>query len=298
MLERGLPPASARAAGDPRPPPLPRVTRRRRSPRPSASRPAPRDRDSITPIAPCVPPSRRTPGPRSMRPSGMNHERDIERLLDHWLAEGPTVVADRVIDVIADRVERRSQRPAWRLRLAERWVDVDLRFVSVLTGVVVAVGMVGFSLGGGFASPSNPPSPAATTGPTTTPTGTHRATPTPRPQVPLTNRFTSAMNHYSISYPDGWTVRQATATYRWGSSLSIHDPTVDVLSAPGGRTALYIVSVAIPEGVTDSSLPVAQLLRPRPRPSAPRLTNDSRPSPFRSEASSARPAKAVARWGT
>ena len=192
----------------------------------------------------------------------MNQQRDIERVLDRWLAEGPTVVADRVIDVTADRIERRSQRPAWRLRLAERRVDVDLRFVSVLTGVVVAVGIAGFSLGGGFTSPTNSPSPAATTGPTTAPTGTHRATPTPRPQLPLTNQFTSAVNHYSIAYPDGWTVRQATATYRWGSSLSIHDPTVDVLLAPGGRTALYIVSVAIPEGVTESSLPVAQVLRP------------------------------------
>ena len=80
--------------------------------------------------------------------------------------------------------------------------------------------------------------------------------------MPLTKQFTSAINHYSISYPDGWTVKPATLTYAWGSSLSLHDPTVDVLSAPGGRTALYIVSVAIPEGQTENTWPVAQLLRP------------------------------------
>ncbi len=193
----------------------------------------------------------------------MNQQRDIERLLDRWLSEGPTVVADRVIDVIADRIERRSQRRAWHLRLAQGRVDLDLRFAAVVTGVAIAVGIVGFSLGGGFTAPSDSQSPAGTTSPSTTPTPTHRATPTPRPQVPLTNQFTSAVNHYSISYPAAWTVRQATATYRWGSSLSIHDPTVDVLSAPGGRTALYIVSVAIPEGETENSWHLSQYqLRP------------------------------------
>ena len=194
----------------------------------------------------------------------MNQHRDIERLMDHWLAEGPTVVADRVIDVIADRIERQSQRPSWRLRLAERRVDVDFPFAAVVAAVVVAVGIVGFSLGGGFTAPSNPLSPAHTTGPTSAPTRTHRATPSPRPQVPLTRRFTSAVNHYSISYPDGWTVKPATATYRWGSSLSIHDPTVDVLVAPGGRTALYVVSVDIPEGVTANDS-YQYLLRPDAR---------------------------------
>ena len=90
----------------------------------------------------------------------MNQQRDIERLLDRWLAEGPTVVADRVIDVIADRIERQSQRRAWRLRLAQRRVDVDLRFAAVVSAVVVAVGILGFSLGGGFTAPSTSPSPA------------------------------------------------------------------------------------------------------------------------------------------
>ena len=45
----------------------------------------------------------------------MTHERDIERLLDHWLSDGPTQSPDRVMDVVADRIERQHQRPAWRL---------------------------------------------------------------------------------------------------------------------------------------------------------------------------------------
>ena len=45
----------------------------------------------------------------------MNQRRDIERLLDHWFADGPTQAPDRVLDVVADRIERQPQRPAWRL---------------------------------------------------------------------------------------------------------------------------------------------------------------------------------------
>ena len=45
----------------------------------------------------------------------MTSERDIERILDHWFAERPTQVADRVLDAVSDRIGRQSQRPSWRL---------------------------------------------------------------------------------------------------------------------------------------------------------------------------------------
>ena len=45
----------------------------------------------------------------------MTQPRDIERLLDHWFADGSSVAPDRVVDVVADRIERQPQRPAWRL---------------------------------------------------------------------------------------------------------------------------------------------------------------------------------------
>ena len=47
----------------------------------------------------------------------MTHERDTERLLDLWFADGPTQAPDRVIDVVADRIGRQPQRPGWRLHL-------------------------------------------------------------------------------------------------------------------------------------------------------------------------------------
>ena len=56
-------------------------------------------------------------GTVTRRSFGMTHERDIERILDHWFADGPDEAPDRVLDVVVDRIERQSQRPAWRLRL-------------------------------------------------------------------------------------------------------------------------------------------------------------------------------------
>ena len=38
----------------------------------------------------------------------MNQQRDIERLLDPGSRDGPTVAPDRVIDVVADRIERQA----------------------------------------------------------------------------------------------------------------------------------------------------------------------------------------------
>ena len=53
----------------------------------------------------------------------MTHDRDTERLLDLWFAEGPTQAPDRVIDVVADRIGRHPQRPGWRL---QPWRDFHM----------------------------------------------------------------------------------------------------------------------------------------------------------------------------
>ena len=60
----------------------------------------------------------------------MTQQRDIERLLDHWFADGSSVAPDRVIDVVADRIERQPQRPAWRL---ERAVPAGMPRVSAIS---------------------------------------------------------------------------------------------------------------------------------------------------------------------
>ena len=57
----------------------------------------------------------------------MTQQRDIDHLLDQWFSDGPTHTPDRVIDVVADRIERQPQRPAWRFHLREIHVNTIIR---------------------------------------------------------------------------------------------------------------------------------------------------------------------------
>jgi hypothetical protein len=107
----------------------------------------------------------------------MTHDRDLERILDNWLADGPTHVADRVIDEMASRIARQPQRPAWRLR---PWrfptMSTQLRLAAIVGALLIAAlaGALLLSAGGGGSSTPG-------VGPTPTPmvfrSGTHSSTP-------------------------------------------------------------------------------------------------------------------------
>ena len=62
----------------------------------------------------------------------MNERGDISPTLQHWLADGPTRMPDRVVNVVADRIAREPQRRGWRLRWRRR--------PKVNAGLAVAVG--------------------------------------------------------------------------------------------------------------------------------------------------------------
>ena len=46
---------------------------------------------------------------------GMNEHTDIERVLERWFDDGPSTMPDRVVVVVADRIDRQRQRRPWRL---------------------------------------------------------------------------------------------------------------------------------------------------------------------------------------
>jgi hypothetical protein len=188
----------------------------------------------------------------------MNTERDFDRLANAWLAEGPEELADWVFASAMDEVHR--LRPGRRTQRARRSLGFPVRGAGGVRSVrqgAAAVGLVGaagLAVLALAAIVGGPPSQVAspTNSPAASPLASTRPSATPRPQIPLTERFDSAVNRFSISYPAGWTVKPATKAWAYGSSLTLADPTVDVLRAPDGRTSLYVTSLAIPRGVTES----------------------------------------------
>jgi hypothetical protein len=98
----------------------------------------------------------------------MTTQRDIERILDNWLRDGPDAVADRVVDGVADRIEHQSQRPAWQVHWRDSHVTTNLRPLAAIAAViVVAVAglavIIGLSSRGGVAAPGASATPSAST---------------------------------------------------------------------------------------------------------------------------------------
>ena len=71
----------------------------------------------------------------------MNPDRDFDRLLDEWFAEGPREAADRVVMNVADRIEHQPQRTAWRLHWKDLHMTTPVRAAASIAAVLVlAVG--------------------------------------------------------------------------------------------------------------------------------------------------------------
>jgi hypothetical protein len=95
----------------------------------------------------------------------MTESRHLDRMLDLWLADGATEAPDRVVDVVADRIGRQSQRPAWRFDWRTIPMTRTISPVAAVAAIIIIIGLVGFGLvGGGRSSVTGPPvspSPAA-----------------------------------------------------------------------------------------------------------------------------------------
>jgi hypothetical protein len=91
----------------------------------------------------------------------MNDRPDINRVLTHWLDDGPTVMPDRLVDVIADRISRQRQRSSWRL---QRRLPMNRNFkVVAVLAAGLAIAVAGWNLlprGSNVGPPSATPSPS------------------------------------------------------------------------------------------------------------------------------------------
>jgi hypothetical protein len=105
----------------------------------------------------------------------MNQHSDIERVLNVWMADGPTAIPDRVVDVVAARIDVQRQRRGWPFSRGRTSVTPIKLLAGLAAALVVAV--VGYSLiprqpsvGGPTSAPSTIPSVAPTPTAASTPT--------------------------------------------------------------------------------------------------------------------------------
>jgi hypothetical protein len=152
----------------------------------------------------------------------MNQPRDIDRLLDQWFADGSSIAPDRVIDIVADRIERQPQRPAWRLDWRHIGMSSYAKFAAAMAAVVI-VAVIGYNLLPGGSNGSGAPAPTAipTAGPTASPSAAPSGGPSPKavypawftPDVSATGTgILSSGSHasraftpaFTFSVPEGW----------------------------------------------------------------------------------------------
>jgi hypothetical protein len=100
----------------------------------------------------------------------MTTDQEFERALDRWFAQRAVEAGGRVIDVVAGRIERQRQRPAWRVSWRDTPVNAYLKpMVAVAAVVLVAVagfallGLRGSNVGGDTPRISPTPTPSPST---------------------------------------------------------------------------------------------------------------------------------------
>jgi hypothetical protein len=146
-------------------------------------------------------------------------ERSFDRIADAFLADGPVVLPDRVLDAAFAEVHRTRQRRVL-VRVPRRFPIMNtFAKLAVAAVAVIALGVLGLNVlgpkeGGVGGTPAASPSP--TVAPTATPAPTPTGTPDPTAPL-LTGQFTSDSHGYSISYPATWSTRPATTP--WTSGL-------------------------------------------------------------------------------
>jgi hypothetical protein len=173
------------------------------------------------------------------------NERGFDRIAEAYLADGPTVLADRVLDAALDEVHLTRQRHVL-VRVPWRFPNMNtFSKVAVAAVAVIAVGFVGLTfLGSGGTgvggAPSASPSPTLTPAPSASPIADQTA-------PPLTGQFTSASHGFSIAYPETWSTRPATAPWISGF-VDFSQESGDILYHPELEGNLWLAVASQPLG--------------------------------------------------
>jgi len=115
----------------------------------------------------------------------MNAQREPDRLINAFLMEGQTELADQVYDAVRATIEHRRQRVVigpWRMPTMNKFVSLGLGAAAVVVALVAGSQLLGTPTGGVGSDPSVEPS--ATAQPSVAPTPDATPVPTARAGVP------------------------------------------------------------------------------------------------------------------
>jgi hypothetical protein len=171
----------------------------------------------------------------------MSTNRDFDRIAGAWLAEGPSELADRVLDAALDEVHLTNQRR----RIAVPWrfppMNTPLRVVAAVA-IIAVVGYAGLT----FFLPGN--------GPGSVPSPSPSPTPTLPPGITGWTTYTSAVYGFTMAYPSDWSV-YAPATEKWPPDDPVVDeatPWADVFVNPedldGDSIGMWVHQMPAPTG--------------------------------------------------
>lgn len=177
----------------------------------------------------------------------MNEERDIEALLDRWLADGPTEAPDRILNNLELRVQQQPQPRAWRTRWPVRrsgrgvkpWAAAAAVLALVVVACLLLVRPIGHPVVGTAPSASSPsPSPVGLASPSP------GSLPSLRPAQPL------ASLNVGVSTGDGGLIASDGTTIWVSTDSSIVgiDPTTNTIKTriPVPQTAYSSAIAATP----------------------------------------------------
>jgi hypothetical protein len=155
----------------------------------------------------------------------MTRQLDVDRVLEDWLADGPSRLPERVVDsTIAQLDDIQQRRPTW-LPGSNHMYRIILPATGVAAVIVVAaIAFMSFFRGPQVGGPQGVP-------------------------------FTSDRHGYTVIRPDGWTAEERPGTWLLGTFFDANtDSGVDYFErldpALGARLNLWLASQPIPAGMS------------------------------------------------